>query len=132
MKILSEAIGVLERAAGIAQFVDAKVADPRTRALMDRVHVHVDPEIEALGYNEMRMKVVITLKDGRTLAGRAEAAKGHPRKPMSRNDLEAKFLDCAALVMPRERAQTLLTHLWDIDLIDRVPDLAPMLVGNAL
>lgn len=125
------AIGVLERAAGIAQFVDPKVADARTRALMGRVHVHVDPEIEALGYNEMRMKVLITLKDGRRLEGRADEAKGHPRKPMTRADLEAKFLDCALLVMPRARAQTLLAHLWDIPLLDRVPDLAPMLVGNA-
>ncbi|MGH2373436.1 MAG: MmgE/PrpD family protein, partial [bacterium] len=125
------AIGVLDRAAGIAQFVDARVQDPRTQALMERVHVHVDPEIEALGYNEMRMTVAITLKDGRTLSGRADAAKGHPRKPMSREDLTAKFLDCAALVMSRERAETLLAHLWDIRMIDRAADLAPMLAGSA-
>ncbi len=125
------AIGVLDRAAGIAQFVDARVQNSRTRALMERVHVHVDPEIEALGYNEMRMTVAITLKDGRALSGRADMAKGHPRKPMSCDDLAAKFLDCAALVMPRERAEILLAHLWDIQMIDRVSDLAPMLVGSA-
>ncbi len=125
------AIGVLDRAAGIAQFVDAKVREPRAQALMERVHVHVDPEIEALGYNEMRMTVAITLRDGRTLSGRADAAKGHPRKPMSQEDLTAKFLDCAGLVMSRERAETLLAHLWDIRMIDRAADLAPMLVGNA-
>ena len=125
------AIGVLDRAAGIAQFVDAKVREPRTQALMERVHVHVDPEIEALGYNEMRTAVAITLKDGRILSGRADAAKGHPRKPMSREDLAAKFLDCAAQVMPPERAETLLAHLWDIRMIDRAADLAPMLAGSA-
>ncbi|MGQ0571068.1 MAG: MmgE/PrpD family protein, partial [Armatimonadota bacterium] len=125
------AIGVLDRAAGIAQFVDARVREPRTRALMERVLVHVDPEIEALGYNEMRMTVAITLKDGRRLAGRADAAKGHPRKPMSRADLTEKFMDCASLVMPPDRAETLLAHLWEIRSIDRVPDLAPMFVGSA-
>ncbi len=125
------AIGVLDRAAGIAQFVDARVRDPRTRALMERVFVHVDPEIEALGYNEMRMTVAITLKDGRRLFERADAAKGHPRKPMSRDDLREKFMDCAALVMPAGRAEALLAHLWDIRLIDRVADLASMFVGSA-
>ncbi len=125
------AIGVLERAAGIAQFVDAKVTEPRTRALIERVHVHVDPEIEALGYNEMRMTVAITLKDGRRLTGRADAAKGHPRKPMTRDDLRAKFMDCAVLVMPHDRAESLLAHLWDIHMIDRASDLGPMLVGTA-
>jgi 2-methylcitrate dehydratase PrpD len=125
------AIGVIDRAAGIAQFVDAKVAEPRTRALMERVHVHVDPEIEALGYNEMRMTVGITLKDGRRLSGRADAAKGHPKKPMSRADLTEKFMDCAALIMPQDRAEAALAHLWDIRLIDRVADLVPMLTGAA-
>lgn len=125
------AIGVLDRAAGTAQFVDAKVTDPRTRALMERVHVHVDPEIEALGYNEMRMKVGITLKDGRTLFGWADMAKGHPRKPMSRDDLREKFLDCAGLVMPPERASSALEHLWAVREITRAADLIPMLEGDA-
>lgn len=125
------AIGVIDRAAGLAQFVDAKVTDPRTRALMERVSVHVDPEIEALGYNEMRMTVDITLKDGRRLDGRADAAKGHPRKPMSRADLTEKFMDCAALVMPADQAATALAHVWDIQMIDRVADLVPMLAGAA-
>lgn len=125
------AIGVLERRAGIAQFVDARVTDPRTRGLMERVHVYVDPEIEALGYNEMRMKVAITLKDGRRLAGFADKAKGHPRRPMSRDDLREKFMDCAALVMPSDRAESALAHLWAVQEIDRVADLTPMLVGNA-
>ncbi|MDQ7843415.1 MAG: MmgE/PrpD family protein [Armatimonadota bacterium] len=125
------AIGVLERRAGIAQFVDAKVQDPRTRALMERVHVYVDPEIEALGYNEMRMKVRITLRDGRTLAGYADKAKGHPRKPMTRDDLREKFLDCATLVMPTETAESALVHLWAIREIERVADLMPMLTGTA-
>jgi len=125
------AIGVLERRAGIAQFVDEKVREPRTRALMERVHVYVDPEVEALGYNEMRMKVDITLKDGRRLSGYADKAKGHPKKPMSRDDLREKFMDCAGLVMSSQQAETALEHLWSIRQIDRVSDLTPMLVGSA-
>ena len=125
------AIGVLEHRAGIAQFVDDKVRDPRTRELMERVHVYVDPEIEALGYNEMRMRVKITLKDGRVLAGYADRAKGHPRKPMSREELRAKFMDCATLVMPSDRAEAVLARLWAIGDLRRVGDLTPMLAGSA-
>jgi hypothetical protein len=40
-------------------------------------------------------------------------------------------VDCAALVMPADRAAALLAHLWDIRLIDRAADLAPMLTGTA-
>jgi 2-methylcitrate dehydratase PrpD len=124
-------IGVLERKAGIAQFTDAKVQEPGTQAMMERVHVHVDPEIEALGYNEMRMKVDIKLKDGRAYSGRADKAKGHPKKPMSREDLREKFMDCATLVMPEDQAESALQALWAIREIKRVADLMPKLTGNA-
>jgi 2-methylcitrate dehydratase PrpD len=124
-------IGVLERKAGIAQFKDAKVLEPRTQEMMERVQVYVDPEIEAMGYNEMRMKVDIKLKGGQTYSGRADKAKGHPKKPMSRNDLTEKFLDCATLVMPRDRAESALEALWAIRHIQRVADLMPKLTGNA-
>jgi len=125
------AIGVLERRAGIAQFIDEKVREPRTRELMERVHVYVDPEIEASGYNEMRMKVKVTLKDGRMLSGFADKAKGHPKKPMSREDLREKFMDCASLVMPSDRAEAALARLWAIRDVGRVGELTAMLVGSA-
>jgi 2-methylcitrate dehydratase PrpD len=124
-------IGVLERRAGLAQFVNEKVRDPRTQAMMERVHVYVDPEIEALGYNEIRMKVDITLNDGRRLSGYADKAKGHPKKPMTRDDLRGKFMDCAVPVMSAPAAESALEHLWAIREIDRVDELTPMLVGTA-
>ncbi|MGH2362213.1 MAG: MmgE/PrpD family protein [bacterium] len=125
------AIGVLERRAGIAQFVDEKVRDPRTREFMERISVYVDPEIEARGYNEMRMKVKITLKDGRVLSGYADKAKGHPKKPMSREDLREKFMDCASLVMPSDRAEAALARLWAIRDVGRVGELTALLTGSA-
>jgi len=125
------AIGVLERRAGIAQFVDAKVRESRTRALMERVRVYVDPKIEALGYNEMRMKVDLTLNDGRRLSGYADKAKGHPRKPMSRDDLREKFMDCAVLVMLGGQAEQALARLWAIRDTASTADLMPLLTGSA-
>lgn len=124
------AVGVVDRRAGLAQFTDERVRDPAVRALMERVHVYVDPEIDALGYNEMRMKVAIYLRDGRVLAGRADMARGHPRKPMSRQEVSEKFLECAALVMPRHQAQRLLEALWAVRR-HTVPELVPLLEGQA-
>ncbi len=124
------AVGVVDRRAGLGQFTDERVRDPRVRAVMERVHVYVDPEIESLGYNEMRMKVAIFLRDGRVLSGRADMARGHPRKPLSREELTEKFLECAALVMPQERARRLLDALWAVRR-HTVADLVPLLEGEA-
>jgi 2-methylcitrate dehydratase PrpD len=124
------AIGVLDRAAGLAQFTDAKVRQPETRAMMERVFVHVDPEIEALGFNEMRMTVAMSLKDGRQLEGRADMAKGHPKKPMTRDDVRLKFFDCASLVMDKRSAQELLDRLERIETLKSVSELTPLLAGR--
>ena len=123
-------VGVVDRKAGIPQFTDAKVNEAAVRELMGRVHVYVDPEIEALGYNEMRMKVDIKLKDGRTFSGGADKAKGHPKKPMTKDDMREKFMECALLVMPRDRAESVLDDLWAIR-ERRVAEIVPKLVGDA-
>jgi 2-methylcitrate dehydratase PrpD len=123
------AIGVLDRAAGLAQFTDDKVREPRTQALMKRVFVHVDPEIEALGFNEMRMNVEIVLKDGQRFSGRADKATGHPQKPMSREDVKAKFRECARLVLKEGQANELLSRLEGIESLKDISLLTPYLSG---
>src|SRR5262245_50731306 len=51
------AIAILERKAGIAQFQDRKVRDKRVVELMKRVTLHVDDELEKLGYDQVRSRV---------------------------------------------------------------------------
>ena len=118
------AIGVLERKAGIAQFVDKKVRERRVVELMKRITLYVDDEMESLGYDQVRSKIRIKLKDGKVVEGRADVARGHPQKPMSWAELSEKFRDCAALVLPRKSAEEV------IRLVGQLPELrslAPLL-----
>jgi 2-methylcitrate dehydratase PrpD len=118
------ATGVLERKAGIAQFVDKKVRERRVVELMKRITLYVDDEMESLGYDQVRSKIRIKLKDGKVIEGRADVARGHPQKPMSWAELSEKFRDCAALVLPRKSAEEV------IRLVGRLPELrslAPLL-----
>src|SRR5918996_1736257 len=57
------AIAVLERKAGIAQFVDSKVRQKKVVELMKRVRLHVDEELEALGFDQVRSRIRIRLKN---------------------------------------------------------------------
>jgi 2-methylcitrate dehydratase PrpD len=118
------AIAILERRAGIAQFVDEKVRRPKVVALMKRVRLYVDDEMERLGYDQVRSKIRIKLSDGRTIEGRADVARGHPQNPMSWQEVSEKFFDCAALALPRRQAESV------VRLVERLPQersLAPLL-----
>jgi 2-methylcitrate dehydratase PrpD len=99
------AIAVLERRAGIAQFQDRKVRDKRAIEMMKRVTLYVDDELEALGYDQVRSRVRVKLKNGRVIEGRCDVARGHPEKPMSWSELSDKFRDCAELVLPRQSVE---------------------------
>jgi 2-methylcitrate dehydratase PrpD len=125
------AIGVLERQAGIAQFTDKKVRDPKVVELMKRVTLYVDDELEGLGYDQVRSRVRITLKDGRTIEGRADVARGHPLKPMSWDELGEKFTDCARLVLPKEKAAKAMDLVSGLERLRDVSILVRTLAGRA-
>ena len=98
------AIAVLERKAGIAQFVDSKVRQKRVVELMKRVKLYVDDELEALGFDQVRSRIRIKLHNGRTIEGRYDVARGHPDRAMSWTELADKFKECASLALPVDNA----------------------------
>jgi len=118
------AIAVIERKAGIAQFRDRKVRDKRVVDLMKRVTLYVDDELERLGYDQVRSRVRVKLKDGRVVEGRYDVARGHPAKPMSWTELTEKFRDCAALVLPKKKIEESIRL---VEQIDSLKSLGPLL-----
>lgn len=109
------ALGVLERKAGIAQFTDRKVREPKVVELMKRVTLYVDEELEALGYDQVRSRVRIKTRDGKTIEGRADVARGHPLKPMSWAEIGEKFRDCASLVLSHKNAEDAIELVANLD-----------------
>ena len=85
---------------------------------MKRVTLYVDDEMESLGYDQVRSKIRIRLKDDKVIEGRVDVARGHPQKPLSWAELSEKFRDCAALVLPRKNAEEEV-----IQLVGRLPEL---------
>src|SRR5512132_2439466 len=98
------AIAVLERKAGIAQFVDRKVRERKVVELMKRVTLYVDDELEALGYDQVRSRIRVKLNSAQMIEGRNDVPRGDPQKPMSWAELFDKYRDCTDRVMPRKNA----------------------------
>ena len=118
------AVGIVAGRAGEHQFSDAAVHDPETVAVRDRVEIKVDP---ALKQDQARVK--ITLKDGSVLTRFVEHAVGSVENPLSDAQLDAKFADLAAGILPDDRAHRLMALCRDVDRLGDAGDIARAAAG---
>jgi 2-methylcitrate dehydratase PrpD len=95
---------VLDGSVGIESFTDAAVTRPEVVRLMERVVLIEDPACaDGSGTERSRrmgsggfMRVEIGLRSGEVYAADVARALGSPERPLSWDEVEAKFADCAA------------------------------------
>jgi 2-methylcitrate dehydratase PrpD len=125
------AILLIERKAGLEQFTDAVVNRPDVQALLQRVEFGVHPDAEAAGFDKMTTIVEVELDDGRTVKGSADFGKGSPANPMSDDELEEKFVECAMWGgLDRSQAQRIIGLVWRIDELENIDELTRLLAGR--
>lgn len=113
------AIAIIDGAAGEKQFSDAKVRDPQTVALREKVNTIVDPSIKP-----EQVDMTITLKDGRKLHKFIEHAIGSTQVPMTNQQLETKFADLADGILPPSQVRMLIDKCWHVEELSDASDIA--------
>jgi len=116
----SAAAALCDGRVGIATFRDDKTDDPIIRELMTRVRLVVDPEIPGDLERHMWTRVTVRLRDGREVAIAPRPVPGHPGLPLSMDQLREKFMDCARIVLPEDRADSVRQM---VEQLDGCPDL---------
>jgi hypothetical protein len=98
--------------------------------MIRRIDFAVDPIAEAAGDNKMTTLISIRLKDGRTLSGRADFAKGSPAIPIPYGEVAAKFLDCAAFAKwPDSKARAIVETVRKLDELADIRGLTALCVA---
>ena len=124
---------LLRRKAGIHEFADEFVQSAPVQDMMRKVTTVRDPAIEARGFDKMRSIIEVDLTDGRTLVEEAdERYRGGPEKPFTRDELYAKFTDCASLVLRPDAIGAALESLESVDELRSVRDLVQLLTAGAV
>jgi 2-methylcitrate dehydratase PrpD len=83
------AIGLLERAAGLAQFTESRIHDPAVLELASKVRYQINPADEYP--RQFTGHVRATLKDGTQREARQPHLRGGERAPLSADEVERKF-----------------------------------------
>ena len=107
---------LLERKAGLSEYMDAVVQRPDVQEMIRRVNFYVDPEAEKAGFDKMTSILNIRLKNGSVISGRAEFAKGSPSNPMSYDEVSDKFRGCAEFAKwPAAKTETVISLVKSLE-----------------
>jgi len=103
-------------AAGLAQFSDQAVNDPRVLAFRKKVLMKDDGEIGVAGVH-----VVIVTMDGVAHEIAIDGARGTDARPLTDGEIEDKFITLAGEGAPScPQANDLIARIWALDQIDDV------------
>jgi 2-methylcitrate dehydratase PrpD len=96
-------------------YTPQRLGDPIVGALMKRITVALDPEIDALFPRQRAARLAVQLADGRVLDHFQPHRVGDPDLPLSDADLDTKFRELAVPVIGEAGAGRLLAQLWTLD-----------------
>jgi 2-methylcitrate dehydratase PrpD len=110
------ATAIVDGRVELGHFTDTSIRRDDILALAQRVDVFVDDDIEReWGRNVSPVELRVDMVDGATHRQRVDWPLGHPRRPMSAADFDAKAIDCfrASAFRLREDAPRQLRGLVD-------------------
>lgn len=99
----------------LAAFTPQRLADPAIRALMSRMELQVDPQLDAAFPGQRAAHVAIALHDGRRGEYLQPTRKGDPEQPLTDAELGDKFLELVQPVLGDAKAGALLKRLWRLE-----------------
>ena len=93
----------VHRGIGFEAVAATSLDDKAVRALMPRVEVELRTGSQADGRGTFPMPGVVTVveRNGREIQRTVEYVKGHPKNPMSYEEVARKFLDCTRFGRPQ-------------------------------
>ena len=100
--------------AGLAEYDEARLADPAAQALMDRVDYEVDAEIDRTFPHKWRAWARVTTKAGDAHTQWVDDPKGDPGNPFTDTECREKFDDLASAVYSAESRAAIAEHALTI------------------
>ena len=99
----------------LAAFSPERLADPAVRALMAKIELSVDADIDRAFPGQRAARVTIQTRDGQVAEHFQPTRKGDPDAPLSDQDLSEKFIELTQPVLGEAASQNLLAALWRLE-----------------
>jgi len=109
-------------------YSDENLSSPDVLSFLRRIEVREDPELTALYPSRgMANRVTVTTKAGKKLSAEFAVPLGHPLKPMSAADVEAKFRRLCSKALGAKKVEEALYGLRRVEAMTDVAELTDIL-----
>ncbi|MBI3043662.1 MAG: MmgE/PrpD family protein [Betaproteobacteria bacterium] len=122
------AVALTKGTVGLGDFIDESIRDPELHALMQKIQVHATEECTRNWPEAFPFRITVTTESGQKHVRDVRYAKGHPRNPMTDQEIEVKFRQLAEPVMGRTQVNNALGCLWHLEDIKRIQELFDLFV----
>ncbi|MFQ6116788.1 MAG: MmgE/PrpD family protein [Candidatus Bipolaricaulia bacterium] len=110
-----------------SDFEEEALKDPLVWELLPKIRVVANPEIDALFPKVKRAIVTITMNDGQSYRKQEDFAKGEPERPLSDEELLAKFRANAQAALSNKQQENLIQATLEIEKFADIRDYVPLL-----
>ncbi|MHA1712403.1 MAG: MmgE/PrpD family protein [Candidatus Freyarchaeota archaeon] len=120
------AIALMHGKVGLTELSEKNLRDPKILELSHKVKVASSPK-----YANARLgcaKVTIHTLDGKKYTRQVLVPKGYPKNPLTKAELEEKFIELSSLALPTEQAKELLRTINNLEKLNEVEALTILLM----
>jgi len=110
------------------EFTEDALTDPKIRRLMERITVRISNDLPDNG--EFPAELQITMTDGSVKSERRDVPRGGSTVPLSNNELEQKFQNCAKGVLKQSMIDRVPAVVAQLDNLANIDGLTTMLEGG--
>ena len=125
------AVKLVHGEASIEQYAQDQLADPRTLAVIDRIRIVHDPELDKGGAAKRHaVRATAELNDGRQLEAYVEQRRGSAEHPLSRTEIQRKFERTASAWLGAAAVDRLHDAIMGLDEAADVTRLCDLMSGR--
>jgi 2-methylcitrate dehydratase len=92
------------------KFRDSKILD-----FLKKITVVEDKTLSSMYPEAVANRVTVKLSSGKVVSKQVDYHKGHPKNPMSDQDVEEKFLRLTRKILDKNHARRILDAAWNLE-----------------
>jgi 2-methylcitrate dehydratase PrpD len=121
------AVASIKGKVSLDDFMEDAIRSPQVLALAERVKVSIDSEKDKLQEMIPPIDVEIETKGGHRFKKTVNHVKGHPKNPMSLEEVKEKFRDCSRLSAKPLNSESIVRICKMIDDLEKLEDVSKIM-----